>query len=99
LDITRAQAQGLERELNSSKPGAFRTYLGMKHSPPWIADAIEEMRRDGIERAVGIVMAPHWSQMSIGSYRERVESAMGKGGPELSLVERFDRIAVRRAAQ
>ena len=90
LDITRAQAQGLESELNASEPGMFRTYLGMKHSPPWIADAIEEMRRDGIERAVGIVMAPHWSEMSIGSYRERVERALGGGGPTLTLVERFD---------
>lgn len=91
LDITRAQAEGIERELNAGSPGAFRTYLGMKHSPPWIADAIEEMRTDGIERAVGVVMAPHWSAMSIGSYRDRVERLVGDDlGPAVTFVERFD---------
>jgi ferrochelatase len=90
LEITRAQAEGLERELNATDPGRFKTYLGMKHSPPWIGDAVEEMRRDGIERAVGIVMAPHWSGMSVESYRERVERALDGAGPEFTFVERFD---------
>ena len=90
LEITRAQAEGLERELNDQEPGRFRTYLGMKHSPPWIADALEEMRADGIRRAVGIVMAPHWSGMSVGSYRDRVERELAeRGGPAVTFVERF----------
>ena len=90
LDITRAQAEGLEAALNAEEPGRFRTYLGMKHSPPWIADALEEMRRDGIERAVGIVMAPHWSGMSVGSYRDRVERNVAeRGGPAFTYVESF----------
>lgn len=91
LEITGAQAEGLERELNEQEPGRFRVYLGMKHSPPWIADALDEMRADGIERAVGIVMAPHWSAMSVGSYRDRVERHLADGGgPTLTFVERFD---------
>ncbi len=65
LDITRQQAEGLERELNRGEVGAFRAYLGMKHSPPFIAETIDRMREDGIERAIGIVMAPHWSGMSV----------------------------------
>jgi protoporphyrin/coproporphyrin ferrochelatase len=90
LEITRAQAQGLEGELNAEEPGRFRTYLGMKHSPPWIAEALEQMRADGIERAVGVVMAPHWSGMSVGSYRERVEREVAeRGGPSFTFVERF----------
>ena len=28
-------------------------YLGMKHSPPFVAEGVGEMRRDGIARAVG----------------------------------------------
>jgi protoporphyrin/coproporphyrin ferrochelatase len=90
LEITRGQAEGLERDLNDDDPGRFRTYLGMKHSPPWIADALEEMRADGVERAVGIVMAPHWSAMSLGSYRERVERDLAeRGGPSFTFVESF----------
>lgn len=90
LEITRAQAEGLERDLNEDGSGRFRTYLGMKHSPPWIGDALEQMRADGVERAVGIVMAPHWSAMSVGSYRERVEDDLAeRGGPTLTFVEAF----------
>jgi ferrochelatase len=90
LEITRAQAEGLEAALSAEEPGRFRTYLGMKHSPPWIADALEEMRRDGIERAVGIVMAPHWSGMSVDTYRQRIERDLAeRGGPAVSLVESF----------
>src|SRR5213592_2603390 len=54
LEITEAQARGLEDALNGGHLGAFRCYLGMKHSPPWIADGVEQMRKDGIERAIGI---------------------------------------------
>ena len=38
------------------------------------------MRADGIERGVGIVMAPHWSGMSVETYVERVEQAAGDHG-------------------
>jgi ferrochelatase len=91
LEITQAQADGLEAALDRDHPGAFRCYLGMKHSPPWIADGVAQMRKDGIERAVGIVMAPHWSGMSIPTYEERVRAAIeDDGGPAFSFVQAFD---------
>ena len=89
LDITRAQAAGLEAALNAEEPGRYKTYLGMKHSPPTIAEGVEEMRRDGIERSVGIVMAPHWSGMSIPTYAERAEAALAAGGPSFTCVRAF----------
>jgi len=86
LDITRAQADGLERVLNE-RGGRFRGYLGMKHSPPWIHEAVRAMRADGIRRAVGLVMAPHWSAMSVETYVERVERVLAEeGGPAFSFV-------------
>ncbi len=78
LEITRQQAEGLERELNLEDSGGFRAYLGMKHSPPFIAEAVQRMRADGIDRAIGIVMAPHWSGMSVESYLERVANGDGE---------------------
>jgi ferrochelatase len=89
LDITRRQAAGIEAALDLREPGRFRTYLGMKHSPPWIADAVASMQADGIQRAVGIVMAPHWSGMSVPTYVERVESARAGNGPSFSCVRDF----------
>ena len=44
LEITREQAAGLERELNAGGDETYRAYLGMKHSPPFIADAVQAMR-------------------------------------------------------
>ena len=77
LDTTRAQAEGLVDRLNAEAgdPNAFRAYLGMKHSAPFVAQAIEAMRAGGVERAVGIVMAPHWSGMSVETYINRVIQA------------------------
>ncbi|HEX6262826.1 MAG TPA: ferrochelatase [Actinomycetota bacterium] len=70
-EITEAQAAGVERELGEG----LRAFVGMKHSPPFIPETVEKMAADGIDRAVGIVMAPHYSRMSIGGYVERVEKA------------------------
>ncbi len=89
LDITREEAGGLERELNAAGEGSFRAYLGMKHSPPSVAEGVARMRADGIERAVGIVMAPHWSGMSVEDYIQRAERAAGDGGPAFTFVRHW----------
>jgi ferrochelatase len=89
LDITTQQAAGLERELNEPEPDRFRVSIGMKHSPPFIAETVARMRSDGIERAVGIVMAPHWSGMSVETYVERVREAAADTGPAFTFVRSF----------
>lgn len=80
LDTTRAQAEGLVDVLNLGEDTVFRAYLGMKHSPPFIPEAVTRMRSDGVKRAVGIVMAPHWSGMSVETYVERVQQAVADQG-------------------
>jgi ferrochelatase len=92
LATTTAQAEGLVRVLNAEAgEERFRAYLGMKHSPPFIPDGVARMRDDGIERAVGIVMAPHWSGMSVETYVERVERALADpgGGPSCTFVRSY----------
>ena len=81
-DTTRAQAEGIVERLNSGagRRDAFRAYLGMKHSAPFIPDSIAQMRTDGVERAIGIVMAPHWSGMSVETYIERASQAASAAG-------------------
>ncbi|MDA1044437.1 MAG: ferrochelatase, partial [Verrucomicrobia bacterium] len=71
LDITQRQAQALETRLGNG----IMTYVGMRHWSPWIADTVRKMADDGIEEAVAIVMAPHYSSMSISKYRQIVEAA------------------------
>ncbi len=49
------------------------------------------MRDDGVERAVGIVMAPHWSGMSVERYVDRVLGAVDDlgGGVSFSFVRSY----------
>ncbi len=90
-EITRQQAEGVVRELNAGAADeeSFRSYVGMKHSPPFIPEAVERMRADGIGRAVAIVMAPHWSGMSVETYHERVRRAVGDGPPAFAFVRSY----------
>jgi ferrochelatase len=74
-EITEAQRLGLEKRLDGVK-----TYLGQKHSPPFIPDAVRAMTADGVDRIVGLVLAPHFSKMSVGDYRRRVVLARDEAG-------------------
>jgi ferrochelatase len=86
--ITREQAEALERELNGGDGPRFRAYLGWKHSPPHVPDVVRRMADDGITDAVGIVMAPHYSRMSIGGYADRVKRGLPEDGSlRVSMVE------------
>jgi protoporphyrin/coproporphyrin ferrochelatase len=79
-EITEAQRAGLERELG------LPVYVGMKHWQPRIAEAVEAALSGGAETLVGLVLAPHYSRLSIAGYRERLENAL-QGRAELVFVE------------
>jgi ferrochelatase len=89
LDITRAQAEGIVNELNETEGDDYVAYLGMKHSPPFIHETVATMTTEGIERAVGIAMAPHWSGMSVETYVDRVRETAGGQGPAFAFVRSF----------
>lgn len=83
-EITEAQASGLESILNEDGGRACKVYLGMKHTSPFIADAVEDMVKDGIEEAVTLVLAPHYSTMSVAVYQKNAQEAADKlGSPTL----------------
>src|SRR5215207_2827890 len=72
LEQTQAQASAIESALNANGP-KFKAFVGMRHWHPYIKNVLSEMYNRGIERAVGVVMAPHYSRMSIGAYYRKVE--------------------------
>ncbi len=74
--ITQAQAQGLQQWLESFAAGKFRVYLGLKHSPPFIGDAIEKMAYDGIHHFIALVLAPYYSSMSVGEYFAEITAGL-----------------------
>lgn len=87
--ITLEQAEKLEKHLNSIQDEIeFKMYLGLKHIEPFIEDAVKQMHDDGIEQAVSIVLAPHFSTFSVKSYNGRAKEEAAKlGGPEFISVE------------
>ena len=78
--ITEAQRAALAEQTG------LLIYVGMKHWAPWISEAVEQALADGAERLVGLVLAPHYSHISIGGYRDRLEKALD-GRAELAFVE------------
>jgi ferrochelatase len=81
-EITERTRAALEHELG------LPVFTGMKHWTPRIADAVETALAGGAETIVGLVLAPHYSRMSIGGYRAQVEEALGDRS-ELLFVERW----------
>lgn len=75
--ITRAQAEGVVKALQAMDDSVdWRLYVANKHWEPWIPDVVKQMAADGIQRAVGIVLAPQGSKMSSGSYFDQVNGAL-----------------------
>ena len=70
--ITEQTRAALEREL-----GDVPVFTGMKHWTPRIADAAERALESGADTVVGLVLAPHWSELSIAGYREQLDSSLG----------------------
>ena len=79
-EIAERQRAALERELGLS------VFVGMKHWRPRIAEAAERALAGGAERIVGLVLAPHYSAISIGGYRRQLEEAVA-GRAELLFVD------------
>lgn len=75
LEKTTAQARALEAALGGN--GHFRAIVGMRHWQPRIAQALAALAGAGIERVVGVVMAPHYSAFSIELYFKQVDAARG----------------------
>lgn len=76
--ITRDQAAGLERAL-AGRGIAVPVYTGFKHVAPFIGETVKRMAADGIDRAVGLVLAPHYSLRSIAEYAQYAEQAKPPG--------------------
>ena len=81
-EITEATRAALEEELG------LPVFTGMRHWQPRIADAVERAVEGGADTIVGLVLAPHYSGMSIERYRAQVVDALA-GRAELRFVERW----------
>lgn len=50
--------------------------LGTKHSTPGIAEGVTALAESGVDRIVGLVLAPHYCAASVGEYHRQAVSAL-----------------------
>ena len=79
--ITEETRAALEAEL-----GDVPVFTGMKHWTPRIADAADAAVSAGAATVVGLVLAPHYSAMSIAGYRTQLDQALD-GRAELAFID------------
>jgi ferrochelatase len=72
LAVSQRQVDALAAELGDG----FRCYLGMRHWSPWIEDVVGEMVEDGVSDAVSLVLAPHFSALSVARYQQKVADGL-----------------------
>ena len=75
LEITKAQAFELQHELHANGI-QLPVYYGMKHWHPYISETVRDILKLRIHRLVGVVLAPHYSRISVGGYRDQLAAAL-----------------------
>lgn len=89
---TDRQVSSLQETLNRHAQEAgveFVCYQGLKHAAPFIEDGVDQMVQDGIQKAIGIVLAPHFSTMSVGTYIKRARAKAEEAGIDMQFVESY----------
>jgi ferrochelatase len=81
-EITEQTRSALQQQLG------LPVHTGMRHWRPRIADAAERALQGGARTIVGLVLAPHFSAMSIGAYRRQLEEAVA-GRADVVFVEHW----------
>lgn len=87
---TNRQVAALQRTLDElAGEGRYVCYQGLKHAAPFIEDGVEAMAADGITRAIGIVLTPHYSVMSVGGYMKRAKEEAEKRGIAFAAIDEY----------
>lgn len=73
LEFTIQQIDAIKTHLDPEK---YQVYLGMRHWAPWIEEVVGQMIADGITKAVSMVLAPHFSSMSIAKYQKKIKTGL-----------------------
>lgn len=76
-ELTFRQAAGLRAHLAEHGP-KLPVYVGMRNWHPYLRDTLADMQRDGVQRAVGVILAALQSEPSWGRYQHNVESAQAE---------------------
>ncbi|MEO3947171.1 ferrochelatase [Gorillibacterium sp. CAU 1737] len=87
---TNRQVSQLQRLLNEdSEDAVYVCVQGLKHAYPFVADGVETLKQAQVDEAVGIVLAPHYSRMSIGGYISQAKAKAEELGLPIRFVESY----------
>jgi len=84
---TETQTTALQRALDDIAPSRFRVAVGYKHEPPFIEDTVDALAAEGVDRMVALVLAPHYSALSVGEYLSRARERGAIHGIDVDIVE------------
>jgi len=86
-ELTGQQAAGLEKVLGSG----YRCFVAMRYWKPDTAQALAEIRGEGISRIIALSLYPHYSRATSGSSFNELERVLARspGRPEMRRVEPF----------
>jgi len=84
LDITLAQAKGVEEILNR-EGDRYRVYVGMLNWKPFIKETLHRMRDDGITEAAAFIMSPFTSPVATGAYEKVLYDTLDEMGGALKV--------------
>jgi protoporphyrin/coproporphyrin ferrochelatase len=84
-EITLRQAAAL-RDFLARRGLALPVYVGMRNSKPFFAETLEQMHKDGVQRALGFILSSHRSEASWERYQKNIGDAqtdIGQGAPQI----------------
>ena len=84
---TEAQRAELQSALDERQSGRFEVVLGLKHSEPKIEAAVDAIAASGVRSIVALVLAPHYSALSVGQYIDRARAAAAPHGIDVRAIE------------
>ena len=74
---TAAQVDAVRAALEARAPGHYLVSFGAKHTDPLIEQAASDLGAAGLEKVIGLVLAPHGSTFGSQEYLDRARAALG----------------------
>lgn len=79
VEITHRQARVLEEALRE-RGVRLPVYVGLRHSSPFVREALDRMAADGVKRALGLILSSHQSGASWERYQQDAAEAQSELG-------------------
>jgi len=81
-EITLRQAAALQKEFSQEK---LAVYVGMRNAAPFFVDILKEMKNNGVQRALGLILSSHRSEASWERYQKNIADAQAEldGAPAI----------------